>query len=135
MQINKKFKIMAGLTIAGIIGAASIRPGSSKNDYTNLQVLPKDITPKALQRIMVDEFQDGLGVGCNFCHAQEKGSLHLDYASDAKPEKEIARAMMHMTMDINKKYFAVEQPVIGDSLMTISCSNCHHGVAHPGLNE
>jgi hypothetical protein len=135
MQINNKFKIMAVLTVAGIISAALVKPGSSKNDYTNLQVLPKDISAKALQMIMVDEFQDGLGVGCNFCHAQEKGSLHLDYASDAKPEKEIARAMMRMTMDINKKYFMVEQPVIGDSLMMISCSNCHHGVAHPGLDE
>ena len=132
---NQKFKIMSVLTAAGIMGAALVKPGTSKNDYTNLQVLPKDITPKALQSIMVDEFQDGLGVSCNFCHAQEKGSLHLDYASDTKAEKEIARAMMRMTMDINKKYFAVEQPLIGDSLMAISCGNCHHGTAHPGLNE
>src|ERR1700722_6408035 len=135
MQINKKFKVMVALTIAGIISAASVKPGSSKNDYTNLQVLPKDIAPKDLQRIMVDEFEDGLGVGCNFCHAQEKGSLHLDYASDAKPEKEIARAMMRMTMDINKKYFQVERPLIGDSLMNISCNTCHRGVAHPEPNE
>jgi len=44
-----------------------------------------------------------------------KGSLHLDYASDEKPEKGIARAMMRMAMDINKKYFQVEIPLIGDS--------------------
>src|SRR5580700_12043444 len=112
MRINNKFKIMAVLSAAGIMSAALVKPGSSKNDYTNLQVLSKDIAPKDLQRIMVDEFEDGLGVGCNFCHAQEKGSLHLDYASDAKPEKEIARAMMRMTMDINKKYFAVEMPLV-----------------------
>jgi hypothetical protein len=135
MRMNKKFKIMAVLTIAAIISAALVKPGNSKNGYTNLQVLPKDISPKDLQRIMVDEFEDGLGVACNFCHAQEKGSLHLDYASDAKPEKEIARAMMRMTMDVNKKYFSVDQPLIGDTLMAISCSNCHHGTAHPGLNE
>src|SRR5580704_16033879 len=130
MQINNKLKIMLVISTVGIIGSALIKPDPAKNNYTNLQVLPKDITPTALQRIMVEEFQDGLGVGCNFCHAQEKGSLHLDYASDAKPEKEIARAMMRMTMDINKKYFAVDQPVIGDSLMMISCNNCHHGTAH-----
>jgi hypothetical protein len=135
MRINNKFKIIAVLSAAGIMSAALVKPGSSKNNYTNLQVLSKDIAPKDLQRIMEDEFEDGLGVGCNFCHAQEKGSLHLDYASDAKPEKEIARAMMRMTMDINKKYFAVEMPLVGDSLMAISCSNCHHGTAHPGLNE
>jgi hypothetical protein len=135
MLLNKKFKILATLIFAGIINTALIKPARPKNEYTNLQVLQKDISPKALQSIMVDEFQDGLGVGCNFCHAQEKGSLHLDYASDEKPEKEIARAMMRMTIDINKKYFAVEHPSIGDSLITISCSSCHHGIAHPSLNE
>jgi hypothetical protein len=135
MQLNKKFIVSATLIIAAVISVAAIEPASPQNDYTNLQVLPKDISTKALQHIMVDEFQDGLGVGCSFCHAQEKGSLHLDYASDEKPEKEIARAMMRMAMDINKKYFQVEHPLIGDSLMTISCNSCHHGVAHPEPNE
>jgi hypothetical protein len=135
MQINKKCIVFAALIIGVIINVAAIDPARQKNDYTNLQVLPKDISTKALQHIMVDEFQDGLGVGCSFCHAQEKGSLHLDYASDEKPEKEIARAMMRMAMDINKKYFQVEHPLIGDSLMIISCNSCHHGVAHPEPNE
>jgi hypothetical protein len=135
MQISKKLIVSAILIVAGIISLAAIEPTTSMNEYTNLQVLPKEISTKALQHIMVDEFQDGLGVGCSFCHAQEKGSLHLDYASDEKPEKEIARAMMRMTLDINKKYFTVEHPALGDSLMTISCSSCHHGTAHPALNE
>jgi hypothetical protein len=131
MQINRKFIVIAVLVAAVIISVAAIEPTHHKEDFTNLQVLPKDISPKALQQIMVDEFQDGLGVGCNFCHANEKGSLHLDYASDEKPEKEIARSMMRMTMDINKKYFEDEHPLIGDSLMTISCVSCHNGVPHP----
>jgi len=38
-------------------------------------------------------------------------------------------------MDINKKYFEVEHPLIGDSLMTVSCNTCHHGVAHPDPDE
>ena len=134
MQINKKFIVTILLVVTVIISVAAIKP-HHQNDFTNLQVLPKDISPKALQHIMVDEFQDALGVGCNFCHAQEKGSLHLDYASDEKPEKEIARSMMRMAMDINKKYFEVENPLIGDSLMTVSCNTCHHGVAHPDPNE
>ena len=134
MRINKKFRVTVILVATVIISVAAIKP-HRQNDFTNLQVLPKDISPKALQHIMVDEFQDALGVGCNFCHAQEKGSLHLDYASDEKPEKEIARAMMRMAMDINKKYFEVEHPLIGDSLMTVSCNTCHHGVAHPDPDE
>ena len=135
MQISKKFIVSAALIIAGVISVAAIEPTRSQNEYKNLQVLPKDISIKALQHIMVDEFQDGLGVGCGFCHAQEKNSLHLDYASDEKPEKAIARAMMRMAMEVNKKYFNVERPLIGDSLMTISCNSCHHGVAHPEPDE
>ena len=135
MQINRKFIVIAISVVAVIISVAAIEPTHHKNDFTNLQVLPKDISPKALQHIMVDEFQDALGVGCNFCHAQEKGSLHLDYASDEKPEKEIARSMMRMAMDVNQKYFGVERPLIGDSVMTVSCNTCHHGVAHPDPSE
>jgi hypothetical protein len=135
MQINRKFVVMAVLTVAATISIAGIKPFRSKSEYTNLQVLPKDISTKALQHIMVDQFQDGLGVGCSFCHAQEKGSLHLDYASDEKPEKEIARAMMRMTTEINKKYFEVSRPIIGDSLIVVSCNTCHHGVTHPDPNE
>lgn len=131
MLISKKMIVTGGLLGFVIISVAAIGPARKKDEFKNLKVLPKDISSKALQQIMVDVFQDGLGVGCNYCHAQEKGSLHLDYASDEKPEKEIARSMMQMTMDINKKYFGVEHPVIGDSVLTISCNTCHHGTAHP----
>jgi Photosynthetic reaction centre cytochrome C subunit len=80
---------------------------------------------------MVDDFEDGLGVSCNFCHAEEKGSHRLDYASDAKPEKEIARMMMRMSVQVNKKYFRLKHPMIGDSSLVITCNTCHHGQPHP----
>jgi hypothetical protein len=135
MQINRKFTVVTVLLIAGITSIAAIEPTQSKNNFTNLQVLPKDISPQALHHIMADEFQNGLGVKCNFCHAQAKDSVHLDFASDEKPEKEIARSMMRMTMDINKKYFEVEHPLIGDSVMVITCITCHHGMPHPEANQ
>ena len=131
MKINRKILVAGSLLTITIVSVSAIQPAPKGNEYKNLQVLPKDISSKALQQVMVDEFEDGLGVGCNYCHAQEKGSLHLDYASDEKPEKQIARGMMRMTMDINKKYFSVKHPVIGDSSMVISCSNCHQGTIQP----
>src|ERR1700754_3725653 len=106
--INRKYTIVtAVLLIAVAIGVISSTPPEpgSKNGYTNLKVLPKDISQKALQSLMIDDFEDALGVGCNFCHAEVKGSHKLDYASDEKPEKEIARAMMRMTLKTNSKYF------------------------------
>jgi len=115
--------IAGAVTICSFAGAG---PG-----YSNLKVLPRNISSKALQSIMIDEFEDGLGVGCNFCHAEQKGSHRLDYASDAKPEKEIAREMMRMTMKINKKYFKLRHPVIGDGSLIISCNSCHRGQPRP----
>ena len=135
MKINRKIKVLSALIAIITVSVAAIKPPHQKDDFKNLKVLPKNTSSKELQKIMVDEFQDGLGVGCNYCHAQEKESLHLDYASDEKPEKEIARSMMLMTMDVNKKYFGVEHPLIGDSILTISCSSCHHGTPHPDKTD
>lgn len=99
--------------------------------YTNLKVLPKNISSRDLQSMMTDDFEDGLGVSCGFCHASAKDGHGLDFASDAKPEKEITRVMMRMTIGINKKYFKLKHPKIGDPAMIISCTTCHKGQAFP----
>jgi hypothetical protein len=136
--IRKRY--IATAVLAGAVAICSFAgagpeavPASAapKSGYSNLKVLPRNISSKTLQSIMIDEFEDGLGVGCNFCHAEQKGSHRLDYASDAKPEKEIAREMMRMTMTINKKYFKLRHPMIGDGALIISCNSCHRGQPRP----
>ena len=111
-----------------LVCSAAVSP--SKSEYHNLKVLPKDISSKALSKIMVDEFSDALGVGCNFCHATVKSTGQLDYASDAKPEKEMARMMMRMTLRINKQTFKIKHPKLEDAL-TVTCNTCHNGQPHP----
>jgi hypothetical protein len=113
------------------IGTSSTSSDSPKEHYENLKVLPKNISSKVLQSIMTDDFEDGLGVTCGFCHAPAKDGHGLDFASDTKPEKEIARNMMRMTLGINKTYFKVKHPAIGDNLLTVTCNTCHHGQAFP----
>jgi len=56
---------------------------------------------------------------------------HPDFASDEKPEKEIARSMMKMTVKINNKFFGTKHAFIGDSTLTVTCVTCHHGQPHP----
>lgn len=120
------------VTIAVCVAATSPgKAGPPAPEFKNLKVLPKNISSKMLQQIMIDEFEDALGVGCGFCHAKEKGSERLDYASDAMPEKEIARNMMRMTMQVNKKYFQIRHPEIGGSSLIVTCTTCHHGIPHP----
>jgi hypothetical protein len=129
--MKSKFNIAAFLFAVVFTCAAAIGPGDQFPGFKNLQVLPKNISEKDLQRIMENECSKGLGVSCDYCHAKVVGSDELDYASDAKGEKEAARTMMRMTMEINKKYFSMERPMIGDSLMTVTCKSCHHGEPYP----
>src|SRR5580704_16690402 len=99
MKINLKLLVIASLGIIVVPAAAATSATKPKEDeaYVNLKVLPKDISSKDLQKIMVDDFEDGLGVSCNFCHSSDKNTGKLDFAADEKPEKEIARSMMRMT--------------------------------------
>ena len=123
----KQIIILFILVAAVALGAVASRKGQ----YVNLKVLPKDISSKDLQGIMTDDFEDGLGVSCGFCHAAAKDGHGLDFASDAKPEKEIARRMMRMTLDLNKEYFKVHKPRIGSNTLTITCATCHKGEPFP----
>ena len=126
---------MTGMIFVSIAAISPpVRPGPSgppKGEYQNLKILPKDISSKDMSRIMVDEISDALGVSCGFCHAEKEGSHQLDYASDAKPEKAMARTMMRMTMRINKQYFNLKHPNLKDATLTITCNTCHNGQPHP----
>lgn len=74
-------------------------------EFKNLQILSKDISEHDLDSVM-HHFSQSLGVKCNFCHVRNEDAKKMDFASDEKPEKNIARKMMLMAIDINKDYFA-----------------------------
>lgn len=137
MKINRKFAAIGSIAcmVCTLAAATSFSTIRAQEQYINLKVLPKNISPKDLQGIMTDEFEDGLGVTCGFCHAGAKNGHGLDFASDAKPEKQIARSMMRMTLGINKKYFKVKHPALGSAALTITCNTCHKGVAFPDGSE
>jgi hypothetical protein len=123
--------------VAGtVVGIGSIATSSARphHEFVNLKVLPKNISSRDLQHIMIDEFEDGLGVNCGFCHAEQKGSHKPDYVSDAKPEKQIARKMMQMTLKLNAAYFQVHRPGLGDPGLVITCTTCHQGRPRPDLD-
>ena len=130
MKINRKLWCVVLLSApALIIFIAAFKPADEH--YVNLKVLPKNISSKDLQKVMVDDFEDGLGVACNFCHKADTTTGQLDFAADGKPEKEIARAMMRMTIGLNKKYFKMKHPMLGAGALTVTCNTCHNGVPFP----
>ncbi|MBX3253546.1 MAG: c-type cytochrome [Chitinophagaceae bacterium] len=124
-QLHKR-KLYAGIGLLAIliIGASATTQDKPK---PNLKVLPKNIDHEELSKIMKG-FNVSLGVKCNHCHVPSKTDpKKLDFQSDEKPEKEVARSMMKMTAKINKKYF--KQNDGGAS--TLTCLTCHNGKAHP----
>jgi hypothetical protein len=128
---KKQFIVLTALVVSVILGAAATAGKPKDVVYENLKVLPRNISSRELQGLMTDDFEDGLGVECGFCHAPAKDGHGIDYASDAKPEKEIARAMMRMTLGINKKFFKVKHPVLGSAGLTVTCETCHKGQPFP----
>ena len=108
------------------------------NGFTNLQVWPKD-TPRAVIIQFMDAFSDSLGVGCDYCHVRRDGKL--DFASDDKREKRVARQMILLRDSINVVLPAiVEKPAgAGPTAMAgqpgapvrVLCSSCHRGLPVP----
>src|SRR5579863_8828952 len=70
-----------------------------------------------------------LGVGCEYCHVAERGS------NTPEPKKDIARAMMAMTRDINaqiqKAMAQAVIPTVGAGIEEVQCVTCHRGVPVP----
>jgi hypothetical protein len=134
MTINKKLLATAGLLAAVVFIAmspAKQQQQEEKPKYTNLKVLPKDISDKQLHDIM-EEWEHALGARCSFCHVRNEETKKMDWASDAKPEKEMARHMFKMTAAINKKYFEAKKDSTGMMAETgINCNTCHRGTSHP----
>lgn len=127
MVVSKKTIIVGALVaLVGISIAASRPPGTHKN----LKVLPKNISHDDLDKVM-HEWTDALGVKCNFCHAPQKDNPRkVDFVSDEKPEKNIARDMFKMTGRINKKFFNFKKND-ENAVPPVNCMTCHHGSAHP----
>jgi hypothetical protein len=108
--------------------AAPRQPRGPRPNPTNIKVLPKDITGDDIIKLM-RQYEGDLGVNCEYCHAQNPQTKHIDFPSDANPVKEKARVMIKMTDDLNTKYLA--QLSDRKSTDPITCGTCHRGMARP----
>jgi hypothetical protein len=130
MLHNNKIALASVLLVLMIIGMAATSPNADK-PKRNLKVLSKDLSDDSLHHVM-REWAHALGVKCNFCHAASKDSANrLDFASDEKPEKTIARNMYKMAGKINKKFFKDNKNDQGMVVPAIHCVTCHRGSPHP----
>lgn len=112
--------------------------------WKNLKILPQDISKDGLDSVM-HHFTHSLGVKCTYCHAGNPAERKMNFPSDEKPEKLIARKMMEMSIDINKNHFQqiaemmdsgkmaanTDTSSVSYMLKYVTCYTCHHGDPHP----
>ena len=120
---NGKFSLLP-LTIILLVATSAAAQFPDK--FTNLQVLPKDISKPQLEGTM-RRFAFALNVRCVHCHVQ-KANNQMDFADDEKETKKTARVMLQMVAAINREYISK----LGKSApLQVECVTCHHGLAQP----
>ena len=119
------------LACAGALAAQA--PGHWPPDsLINTKVFPHS-TPVMQVVGQMRNITGALGVRCPFCHVGEEGMPleRFDFAKDEKHTKLVARQMMLMVQEINRRLDTLpEHGHMGPSLQ-VSCATCHRGVSRP----
>ena len=118
--------LIMALLIAGPAAAQTAQPPWKGE---NLQFYPKDITrPRLIQAMR--EFSLALGVRCQYCHVGGNGVSFegVVFASDEKPAKVKARAMLRMVDELNTVTLT-KLPSRAEPRVQVECATCHRGLA------
>lgn len=116
-----------------VIPAAAVGQAGSgwpPDSLRNTQVIPRS-TPVIRVIGMMRNFAGDLGVRCQFCHIGTEGEplATFDFATDQKRTKLVARQMMRMVEEINRRLDTL--PAGGSPEPAVTCRTCHHGVSRP----
>jgi len=126
-------RLSAPIALAGALALLPATRAAAQipDEYTNLEVLPKDITRDRLVGVMRG-FTQALGLRCSSCHVGEEGLplATYDFAADDKPAKLKAREMLKMVRAINGDYLA-HLPQRREPNVAVTCATCHRGVSRP----
>jgi Photosynthetic reaction centre cytochrome C subunit len=119
------------LCLAPVSLRAQVQGKFPPDSFTNLKVLPKDISQRQLLDVMRG-FTAALGVRCPFCHVGKEGMPldSFDFASDQKRTKRTARIMLQMVRRIDDSTLT-QIPERPSPAVEVSCMTCHRGINRP----
>ena len=137
-------RLATALCVSGPLAAQA--PGKFPPDsLINVKIIPKNTPPIQVVGIMRN-FASALGVRCQFCHVGQEGMplAQFDFAKDEKRTKLVARQMMRMVEEINRRIdtlphdhahprpAAPSPPSAAPSPpLQVTCATCHRGVSRP----
>ena len=128
-------QVILGIALGAICLTAGLVPIEANSqipdDFTNLQVLPPDISSDALIEVMRD-FSFALNVRCQYCHVGGDGISFegVEFASDDDADKRKARLMLEMVAQLNDDFLAT-LPDRDEPEVSVSCKTCHRGRPRP----
>jgi hypothetical protein len=122
---------LVSLSIAGCTAISQQKAQPPKADnlqFKNLKVLSPTLTRDELIGTM-RTYARSLGTRCEHCHVQTivDGKEQNDFPSDAKPEKNVARQMIRMTLALNRDYVSK----VNEHGQSVTCATCHRGHTVP----
>ena len=119
------------MLVALALNASAQPPGKWPPDsLLNVSVFPRN-TPVTQLWGQMRNIAFGLGVECTYCHVGEPGTPlpQIDFASDSKRTKQVARQMLRMVQEINRRLDTI--PARPSPNVVVTCQTCHHGIARP----
>jgi tetratricopeptide (TPR) repeat protein len=121
------------IVAAGVLAMLAPRSAGAQipNTFTNLQVLPKDISRAELVSTMRD-IAGALGVRCAHCHVGPDNLQGMNFATDERPVKVAARTMLQMVRSINTD-FMTKVPAGEAARQQVTCFTCHRRSTKPPL--
>jgi hypothetical protein len=128
--------LLIATTLLAAGPAAAQAPGRWPPDsLINLKVIPRT-TPVVQVIGMMRNITSALGVRCQFCHVGEEGMPleRFDFAKDEKRTKLVARQMMSMVVEINRRLDTLPAHAHGHAMpesVAVTCATCHRGVSRP----
>lgn len=125
----------ASILVAALAALATHTEGQAPGKWppdslVNTQVIPHG-TPVTQVIGTMRNFSSDLGVRCTYCHVGEERTplAQVDFASDEKRSKLVARQMMLMVQEVNRRLDTIPQP--GTPEIAVTCATCHRGVSRP----
>lgn len=92
--------------------------------FKNVQLM-KDVPADRFLRIMDLGYRQSLGVGCDYCHVEDR------WEADEKRPKRAAREMIQMVRMINDHLGKLTE--INSAEASVNCTTCHRGYVKPAL--
>lgn len=126
-----RVRIAAAIIVSSLgVAGSGAQEWSWPEKPQNLQKLPKDWPGERLAPVMRG-FTRALGVRCSHCHVGEEGQplSTFDFASDANPNKDRARAMLDILGAVNDILETIEPS--GETRVNMWCHTCHRGRPRP----